>query len=119
MQQNPTGNSPLTIRQLPGLDRIEAQAWNRFSAAGNPFLSYEFLQGLEECDCLEAHGWIPNHLVAYRGNTPVGAVLLYLKTNSYGEFVFDWSWAEAYERAGLSLQRSDQQEEWASIEMAR
>ena len=100
MQQNPTGNSPLTIRQLPGLDRIEAQAWNRFSAAGNPFLSYEFLQGLEECDCLEAHGWIPNHQVAYRGNTPVGAVLLYLKTNSYGEFVFDWSWADAYERAG-------------------
>ena len=66
----------------------------------NPFLSHEFLQGLEECDCLTPHGWIPNHLVAYKGDTPVGAVPLYMRTNSYGEFVFDWSWADAFERAG-------------------
>ena len=79
---------------------ISAADWNRLTGTDNPFISHEFLQGLEECDCLAAHGWIPNHLVAYKDGVPVGAVPLYLRTNSYGEFVFDWSWADAYERAG-------------------
>ena len=99
-QNNLSPDSGFTIQQLTSLNAIAAADWNRLANTTNPFLSHEFLQGLEECDCLEAHGWIPNHLVVYEQTRPVGALPLYLKTNSYGEFVFDWSWAEAYERAG-------------------
>ena len=65
-----------------------------------PFLSHEFLHGLEHCGYLEDHGWTPAHIVAQDGEVLAGAVPLYIKTNSHGEFVFDWSWAEAYERSG-------------------
>lgn len=93
-------DSELSVKQIESLNAVKAEDWNRLANTDNPFLSYEFLQGLEECNCLEAHGWIPNHLVVYKNEKLVGALPLYLKTNSYGEFVFDWSWADAYERAG-------------------
>lgn len=55
---------------------------------------------MEVHDCLENQGWQPMHLLAHEGDRLVGALPLYLRDNSYGEFVFDWAWAEAYERAG-------------------
>lgn len=51
-------------------------------------------------DCLASHGWIPCHLAVYADDNLAGAVPLYQRSNSHGEFVFDWAWAEAYERAG-------------------
>ena len=58
---------------------------------------------MERYGCLGARwGWLPRHVLAWEGDTLVGAVPMYLKYNSYGEFVFDWSWADAYRRAGLS-----------------
>ena len=92
--------SPLTVERLDSLDGISAADWNRLADTPNPFLSHEFLQGLETCDCLAPHGWTPNHLIVYDHGNPVGALPMYGKTNSYGEFVFDWSWADAFERAG-------------------
>ncbi len=89
---------------LNGIDDITADQWNAVSGTGNPFLRHEFLAALERNDCVgEQHGWIPHHLAAFddKGSL-VGAVPMYLKDNSYGEFVFDGSWAEAYQRAGLS-----------------
>jgi hypothetical protein len=73
------------------------------SGTGNPCLRHEFLAALERHGCVgEAFGWLPRHIVTYDDSgSPVGAVPLYLKDNSYGEFVFDWSWATAYERAGM------------------
>ncbi|MEZ5540634.1 MAG: GNAT family N-acetyltransferase [Pseudomonadota bacterium] len=66
-------------------------------------LRHEFLAALERHDCVGAHyGWLPRHLAAYGADGRLcGAVPLYLKDNSYGEFVFDWAWADAYHRAGL------------------
>lgn len=93
-------NQKLAIRQIESLGTIEAESWNNLLPGDNPFLSHEFLQGLEECDCLKIQGWIPSHIVIYQNDQLAGALPLYLKTNSYGEFVFDWSWADAYERAG-------------------
>ena len=76
--------------------------WNRLVTDGNPFVRYEFLRALEQHRGVGEHyGWIPRYLVAHEGNALVGAAPLYIKTNSYGEFVFDWAWADAYERAGL------------------
>ncbi|MBI5618845.1 MAG: GNAT family N-acetyltransferase [Gammaproteobacteria bacterium] len=81
------------------LDAIDPAAWNALAGA-DPFLSHAFLHGLERHDCLAPHGWYPCHLVAWDAERPCAALPLYVRDNSYGEFVFDWSWAEAYERAG-------------------
>jgi hypothetical protein len=90
----------ISFQQLDSLAAIPADAWNRLNVSGCPFLSHEFLYGLERYGCLDGHGWIPHHLVAFIDNQPAGALPLYVKTNSYGEFVFDWSWADAFARAG-------------------
>ncbi|KPJ95113.1 MAG: hypothetical protein AMJ53_03550 [Gammaproteobacteria bacterium SG8_11] len=86
------------------IDAIDPQQWNRLSIDGNPFLRHEFLAALEHHQCVgERYGWIPQHVVAVAANGQLlGAMPLYLKDNSYGEFVFDWGWADAYHRAGLA-----------------
>jgi uncharacterized protein len=89
-----------SIRQLNGLHDISAEAWNNLTDNSNPFIRYEYLYGLEKHDCLTKNGWQPCHLAVYLGNKLKGAMPLYLRSNSYGEFVFDWAWADAYERAG-------------------
>lgn len=92
--------SELQIRVVEALEGITAQAWNTLHDHRDPFVSHEFLAGLERHDCLTAHGWYPSHLLAFIDGALVGALPLYVRDNSYGEFVFDWAWAEAYERAG-------------------
>ena len=86
------------------IDEIPASLWNGMVAGRNPFLRHEFLAALEHSGSVgDAFGWIPQHLALYNDQQQlIGAVPLYLKYNSYGEFVFDWAWAEAYERAGLT-----------------
>ena len=82
---------------------IPARDWNRVSGTGHPFLRYEFLAALETHGCVgEVQGWIPQHIAAFEDGELVGIVPLYLKDNSYGEFVFDWAWADAYHRAGIA-----------------
>jgi len=85
------------------LGDIDAAAWNALLPDDNPFLRHEFLSGLEETGCLRAeYGWRAHHLGLYENGELIAAAPLYLKGNSHGEFVFDWSWASAYERAGLN-----------------
>lgn len=85
------------------INQIEASAWDALVTDGNPFLQHAFLQALEEHHAVgQRYGWLPQHLAVYDNETLVGATPLYLKHNSYGEFVFDWSWADAYERQGLA-----------------
>jgi uncharacterized protein len=90
----------LTIKHQEGLASVSAEQWNRLNTEQNPFLQHEFLYGLESTNCLEPEGWIPRHITIEAEGVLVAALPLYLRTNSYGEFVFDWAWAEAYERAG-------------------
>lgn len=90
----------MELRVGTDLSTVPAPAWNALVDDDCPFLRHEFLRGLEEFDCLAPQGWEPRHLLAYEGRRLVGALPLYLKSNSIGEFVFDWSWAEAYQRAG-------------------
>ncbi len=93
----------LRIEVIKELECIPATAWNRVSGTAQPFLRHEFLVALERHGCVgEQFGWLPHHLVAYdETNQLCGAVPLYLKDNSYGEFVFDWAWADAWHRAGI------------------
>ena len=93
----------MQLKILTAIADVEAGQWNALAGTGNPFLRHEFLAALERNGCVgEKHGWIPRHLAALdaRGQL-LAAVPLYLKDNSYGEFVFDWAWADAYQRNGL------------------
>jgi len=93
----------LNIRIQTSLDEINAADWDRLNQTGNPTLSHRFLSALEHNNCVgRKFGWISHHITAYdESDTLVGAMLLYIKDNSYGELVFDWSWADAFHRAGL------------------
>jgi len=77
--------------------------WNRLEGTGNPFLRHEFLSGLEITGCTTADtGWQPHHWVETDDSGILKAALpCYLKTHSFGEYVFDWAWAEAWAHYGL------------------
>jgi predicted N-acyltransferase len=91
-----------TLRILDSLAGVDAAHWDAL-AGGNPTLRHAFLDSLHESGCASAEaGWAPQYLTAWDGARLVGAVPLYVKSNSYGEFVFDWAWAEAHERHGLA-----------------
>lgn len=91
----------LSLRTHASLDEINAADWDALSGNDNPFVSHAFLAGLERTGCIrEGLGWRAQHLTLHEGDTLIGALPLYLKDNSHGEYVFDWSWASAWERAG-------------------
>lgn len=88
---------------IDSLDEVLSDSWNSLQGTHIPFLRHEFLSALEKHHCVgESTGWIPQHILIYEGETLLGAAPQYLKTNSYGELVFDWAWAEAYQRSGLN-----------------
>ncbi|MVW77575.1 GNAT family N-acetyltransferase [Bordetella sp. 02P26C-1] len=83
------------------LSQVDASAWNALAGA-KPFLRHEFLSALHETGCATAEtGWTPVYLLLHRDAHLAGAVPLYLKSHSRGEYVFDYAWADAYERHGL------------------
>jgi hypothetical protein len=93
----------LSARFLKQIDAVPALEWDALLADDQPFLRHAFLHALEAGGVLQRQlGWVPNHLLLYQDDRLVGAAPCYLKYNSHGEFVFDFSWAEAYERHGLA-----------------
>jgi uncharacterized protein len=96
-------NAEVTLRVVDSLDGVPAQQWNALETGGNPFVRHEFLLTLERAGCVgPGTGWIPRHLLMQTASGELEAALpLYSKDDSWGEFVFDWSWARAYAQAGL------------------
>ncbi len=93
------------VSVVDSLHNISPTEWDSL-AADNPTLKHAFLQSMIDASCTTAEtGWLPQFITLSReiDGKPclVGAVPMYMKGNSYGEYVFDWAWAEAYERAGL------------------
>ena len=87
------------------INGVSAEAWNALAGTDNPFLRHEFLHGLESTGCLDPRwGWTARHLLLHntRNGALVGAMPCYRKDNSFGEFVFDFAWAQAYLDAGLN-----------------
>jgi uncharacterized protein len=86
----------------PSIAEIPAVEWDACAGDINPTLSYTFLQAMEESGSATARtGWAPQHLsLSDASGRVIGVVPLYLKSHSYGEYVFDYGWADAYERAG-------------------
>ncbi|MGI9284494.1 MAG: GNAT family N-acetyltransferase [Pseudomonadales bacterium] len=94
---------PLLVEFIPSIDTVGATEWNCLATASEPFLRYEFLHALEASGSVSAEtGWQPFHITVRAADKTLRAVMpLYIKDNSYGEYVFDWSWAHAYSRNGL------------------
>lgn len=89
-----------TIRDDVPLEAIDPAAWDAL-AGGQPFLRHGFLGALHASGCASpATGWTPRYLTAWRGGRLAGAMPLYAKAHSYGEYVFDWAWADAWRRHG-------------------
>jgi predicted N-acyltransferase len=98
----PDGGDAITVRLVEQIADIDGPAWDACAGATNPFLSHAFLHAVEASGSATADtGWQPQHLIAEdsRGQV-VGVVPMYLKSHSYGEYVFDHGWADAYRRAG-------------------
>lgn len=88
------------VRVVASLDGLPAAAWDRL-AGDDPFTRRAFLSALLETGCASRKtGWDPQFLVLERDGELAGAMPLFLKSHSYGEYVFDWAWADAYERHG-------------------
>jgi predicted N-acyltransferase len=98
-------DAPLEFRVHEDPATVDATAWNGLlesQAAPTPFMRHEYLLALHASGSAAARsGWMNQLLCAYRGSDLAGACPLYLKSHSYGEYVFDWAWADAYQRHGL------------------
>ena len=78
-------------------------AWDALDAGGAPFLRHAFLAALEATGCVGARtGWIPAPITLHDEHGLAAAAPAYIKTHSFGEFVFDFSWAQAYAQHGLA-----------------
>jgi len=87
---------------------MSPEAWNALSVESYPFLSHAFLKSLEQHGCLgRSAGWFPSHVLCENDDGRlVGALPMYLKSNSFGEFVFDWSWAQRTNARGSLLSQA-------------
>ncbi|WP_341675561.1 GNAT family N-acetyltransferase [Niveibacterium sp. SC-1] len=86
----------------PRISDIPATSWDALTA-GQPFMRHAYLAALEETGCVgEGSGWHPLHAALWEGDSLRAAMPLYLKQHSWGEYVFDWAWAEAFERHGIA-----------------
>ena len=91
----------LTARFHAHIADIPSAAWDALRPDSNPFVAHALLAALERDGCIRAPwGWQAHHLGLYENDALVAAAPLYLKTNSHGEYVFDFSWADAWQRAG-------------------
>ena len=95
----------IIARVLASLQDVDSGAWNTLLAQQShptPFLRYEYLAALHDSGSATPRtGWAPRFMTLWEGDTLVAACPLYLKSHSYGEYVFDWAWASAYEQHGV------------------
>ena len=98
----PDGNEPVAIKVLESIGDVPAEQWDACAGGRDPFVGHAFLKALEDSGSIDGDtGWQPQHLIIEdEAGTVCACAPLYLKNHSYGEYVFDWGWAEAYQRAG-------------------
>jgi uncharacterized protein len=93
----------MRVECVSGIEYVDRGAWRTFEPPHFPFFDYEFLVALERSGSIgSSSGWSPVYLICKDGGRLLGALCLYLKTDSYGEYIFDWEWARAYQQYGLS-----------------
>ncbi|HET8705066.1 MAG TPA: peptidogalycan biosysnthesis protein, partial [Pseudomonadales bacterium] len=93
----------MNFRFLDSITAVEPDAWNAIAGVDYPFLRHEFLYALEASgSASKKRGWQPQHLLIEENNELVALMPLYIKSHSMGEFVFDHSWAQAFQRYGYA-----------------
>jgi predicted N-acyltransferase len=93
----------LRVELVPKIEAIDAAQWDALAGDDDPFIEHAFLLALEQSKSVGGDsGWVPSHVTVHEQGRLVGALPLYVKLHSYGEYIFDWRWASAAERAGLS-----------------
>lgn len=93
----------VSLNILQHADQIDAAEWNGLLGCDYPFLQHSFLTSMEQSGCTaQDTGWTPHHLLLCYQEQPIAALPTFIKTHSYGEFVFDWAWADAYRRYGFN-----------------
>lgn len=92
------------LSQVDSLEKVEPTAWDALVGEDHPLVGHAFLLALERSGSVgtQGSGWHPRHLLLHEGTKLLGAVPLYEKHHSYGEYIFDWPWAEAAAQAGIS-----------------
>ncbi|MEK9700381.1 MAG: GNAT family N-acetyltransferase [Deltaproteobacteria bacterium] len=94
-------DSNLHQQVFHSLREVSPESWNRLIGDAFPFAEYDYLLALEEGHCVGIEpGWEPRYLTLWEGKQLQAACYLYRKTNSNGEYIFDWDWANAYQRYG-------------------
>ncbi|MBP8228575.1 MAG: N-acetyltransferase, partial [Pararheinheimera sp.] len=96
----------MQLQWLDSISKVKAADWNALFPADYPFTRHEFLQALESGGSVGSSsgrqtGWLVRHFVLWQEDQLIAAVPAYLKLHSYGEYLFDWSFAEAYQNYGL------------------
>ena len=100
--QDSSDQNIVSVNIVEKLSQLSAVDWDACAGSDNPFVSYAFLSALEDSGSATSEtGWQPHHLaIGVEDGRLLGVVPMYLKSHSQGEYVFDWGWADAYERAG-------------------
>lgn len=89
----------ISIKNIESLHSVSAKEWNFLAGSQFPFIQHEFLIALENNGAVgKEFGWLTHFFLAYENDKLIGALPAYIKFNSYGEFVFDWAWADAYQQ---------------------
>ena len=92
----------MNLEIFESIAEISPTEWNALSGPNDPFTSHAFFAALEESNSVGSQaGWLPIYITLKQNNDIRGILPLYLKNHSYGEYIFDWSWADASERAGI------------------
>ena len=95
-------NTEFTISFVDDIETVGAQLWQKLNTSSCPLLDYSFFNSLEKSKSVHVEqGWKPHHLVVDSSDETIGVMPLYLKNHSWGEYVFDWDWAEVYKRYDL------------------
>ncbi|MGS0676989.1 GNAT family N-acetyltransferase [Shewanella sp. 125m-1] len=101
------GTALYEVDLIDAIDKVPANTWNALMHDSNPFNQHQYLAALESSGCVGSQsGWTPLHVIIRETTTDesrrvIAVMPLYIKSHSYGEYVFDWAWAEAYERHQL------------------
>lgn len=92
----------LSLRVVQKIADVAQARWDALVGDATPFLKWDWLESLEQSGCVNQEtGWLPHHIVVEKGGELVAACPMYLKLHSMGEFVFDYEWADAAQRAGI------------------
>jgi predicted N-acyltransferase len=97
-----TGVEAMQVERLFSIEHVRRAAWRALEPPNFPFFDFEFLRALERSGSIgPTSGWSPVYLLCKGGGSLLGALCLYVKTDSYGEYIFDWDWAHAYQQHRL------------------